>query len=76
MAYGNGAPDIFSAIAAFSHSTQDNGAAELGIEALLGKNFYFKMYKKNNCLFKCPMRSSACTLIGGHCTLTHTTTTF
>lgn len=37
LAFGNGAPDIFSAIAAFSHIDKEgNNAAELGIQAILG----------------------------------------
>ena len=36
LAYGNGAPDIFSALAAFSHS-KDQSGVQLGIQALFGK---------------------------------------
>jgi sodium/potassium/calcium exchanger 6 len=39
LAYGNGAPDIFSAIAAFSHSDENSSAPELGIQALFGEIF-------------------------------------
>lgn len=38
LAFGNGAPDIFSALAALSDSKSGNGG-QLGIQALFGKNF-------------------------------------
>ena len=40
LAYGNGAPDIFSALAALSHSKSQNGV-QLGIQALFGKMLEF-----------------------------------
>jgi len=47
LAYGNGAPDIFSALAALSDSK--SGGGQLGIQALFGRNFIssFVLHKKN-----------------------------
>lgn len=47
LAYGNGAPDIFSALAALSDSK--TGGGQLGIQALFGRNFIssFVLDKKN-----------------------------
>ncbi|KAL9980632.1 hypothetical protein ACROYT_G009241 [Oculina patagonica] len=39
LAFGNGAPDIFSAIAAFSQSRNQNGV-QLGIQALFGAGMF------------------------------------
>jgi len=39
LAYGNGAPDIFSALAALSHSRNQNGV-QLGIQALFGAGIF------------------------------------
>ena len=40
LAYGNGAPDIFSAFAAFSNSKNQSGV-QLGMQALFGKTVEF-----------------------------------
>ncbi|XP_048582960.1 mitochondrial sodium/calcium exchanger protein isoform X2 [Nematostella vectensis] len=40
LAYGNGAPDIFSAIAAVSAHSKNPNAAQLGIQALFGAGIF------------------------------------
>ena len=49
VAFGNGAPDIFSAIAAFSN--RNPAVADVAVGGLLGANFNIN-YKKNNSIRK------------------------